>query len=811
MKGLRIALAAAVLISLLATAAVVTAQSGGGSVRFVRGACAPTLADRNVSVFTSGDYVGVNHEVAGRVVAAGDVSVRQMQIGTALAPNPDRYDLIAGGSIEADGTQTPNGSASYGTTFSGQLIAPNGSVDRAAPEYDLDAIYGADADGSRAWTQLPANGTVSGPTYGQLQFVGDDPQRNVFRISADDLQQGQRIQIRVPAGSTTLIDVTGDAYSSATLPSVSVELWNGSDYVQVGAEDGTDLDQIRRKLVWNFADARTLQIGPGIAWQGSILAPQADARLSSSTQIHGSVLAANVDDQATFFLRPFDGCLPPPEPDPAETLTLRAECVDPVTGQVEMLLRNSGLADVDVTWEDELSAQAGAFTARAQRDTWFEVEDGDRPHVIDVHAGSSTLTARTSPEDACAGTILIAKRVTGDGDPPSGRWGIAVSGDNGYERAIALGDGESRLLVVPGSIAPGSVTIGELPEGTRYVVREDDPRGAVVSTSRNPVTITEDNREQVVVGNDYSAPPTPPGPDPTPDPDPDPVVPPVTPPVQPTLPPDVNDSGRGPGLSLAVDTATSADVAISERIAPRRLLVGERTTVRVRVVNRGPQAALGVVMRELPQIDPQRPNRIARVLTVRTSNGSASCNAVRPVRCELGTLAAGASRTLVVRARMLRAGSFESVVYVSSTTPDRNTSNNADATGLIVREPAPALRAAISSPPRVLVGEHVRYRVSAIGGAPRGARHVSLCHRPPAGLLVRPAAGAGRIGGRLCRDVPRLARGQRTSFVVNAVARASAAGRTLPLLARATATDLARPARADTTVDVIALLPTGRG
>jgi hypothetical protein len=88
---------------------------------------------------------------------------------------------------------------------------------------------------------------------------------------------------------------------------------------------------------------------------------------------------------------------------------------------------------------------------------------------------------------------------------------------------------------------------------------------------------------------------------------------------------------------------------------------------------------------------------------------------------------------------------------------------------------------------------------------------VRLCHRPPAGLLVRSASGARAIGGRLCRDVPALGRGQRTSFVVHAVARASAAGRRLPLLARATATGLARAARAETTVDVIAVLPTGRG
>lgn len=797
----------AALLAVLATAVAARSQSGGRGPRLIDDACAPTLADRAVSVFTRGAYAGVNHEVQGRVIALGDVSVNAMQIGTALSPNPDRDDLIAGGSIQADGTQVPNGSAIYGTTFSGQLIAPVGTVTRARASADLAEIYATDAELSEAWADLSANGTIEGPTYGQLQFVGDDDERNVFRISAADLQQAQRIQIRVPAGSTTLIDVTGSAYSSATLPSVSVELWNGSAYVQVGNEQGTDLDRIRERLVWNFAAARSLQIGPGIAWQGSILAPQADARLSGSTQIHGSVLAANVDDQATFFLRPFEGCLPPLEPEPQADLELLARCVDPVTNRVEMLVRNSGSADVAVTWEDELSAQSGAFVAEAQHDTWFEVEDAGQPHVIDLHAGRTTLSVRT-PTDACAGALTVTKRVTGDGRPPGGRWSITVVGDNGYETRVALGDGESRRLVLPGSIESGSVNIGELPDGTRYVVREDDPRGATVSTSRNPVTITDGNAESVVVGNDYQATPEPPEP---PEPPVEPVEPPVTPPVQPTLPPAVDDPGQGPPLSLPTDARPSADVAITEAIAPRRLLVGKVVTLRVRVVNHGPAAAAGVVARELPQLDPRHPNRIARVLSVRSPSG-ATCNSTRPVRCALGTLASGASRTLVIRARMLRVGSFDSVVYVSSTTADRNTSNNIDANGLVVREPTPALRAAISAPARVRVGEHVRYRVSAIGGAPRGARVVRVCHRPPAGLLiVRGVSGARRIGGQLCRDVPRLARGARTSFWVDAVVRASAAGRRVPLTAVADAIGLARVARARTAVDVIDLLPTGRG
>jgi hypothetical protein len=45
----------------------------------------------------------------------------------------------------------------------------------------------------------------------------------------------------------------------------------------------------------------------------------------------------------------------------------------------------------------------------------------------------------------------------------------------------------------------------------------------------------------------------------------------------------------------------------------------------------------------------------------------------------------------------------------------------------------------------------------------------------------------------LCRDVSRLARGQRAAFTVHAIPASSAGGRTLPLRATATAPE-ARPA-----------------
>ena len=72
------------------------------------------------------------------------------------------------------------------------------------------------------------------------------------------------------------------------------------------------------------------------------------------------------------------------------------------------------------------------------------------------------------------------------------------------------------------------------------------------------------------------------------------------------------------------------------------------------------------------------------------------------------------------------------------------------------------------------------------------------------------APGTFRYRGRVCRDVSRLARGQRASFVVHAIPASSAGGRTLPLLATATAPE-ARPAAGSDRIAVIAQSFAGTG
>jgi Domain of unknown function DUF11 len=145
----------------------------------------------------------------------------------------------------------------------------------------------------------------------------------VFKLSATDLQAAPTIRLRVPFGSSTLITVTGESYSTATQPYYSMEIWNGTAYSQYGNEGvPEEVEHIRRALLWNFPEATDIQIGPNLAWQGSVLAPGAAIVFPGSTQLNGTVVAGSLVGRGESHLHPPDEiCLPDPGPDPEPTPT----------------------------------------------------------------------------------------------------------------------------------------------------------------------------------------------------------------------------------------------------------------------------------------------------------------------------------------------------------------------------------------------------------------------------------------------------------------------------------------------------------
>ena len=530
--------------------------------------------------------------------------------------------------------------------------------------------------------------------------------------------------------------------------------------------------------MWNLPLATGLAVTHRVAWQGSILAPNAAVTGTNEPQLNGQLIAASVPDSTWVINRvKYTGCLPLPPGPPDTTLSLAPLCID-ANGVLDMRMRNTGDQTRDVTWKDLGGPDSGSFDIPAHSDFFFYVHGGGAASVVVATAGMTTVQANGTGAH-CQGQITV--QLVTEGDAPAGQtWDVGISnGDNGgVSHVLTLGSGASGTVTVPGGYVAGVAPIDEVVGGAAYTISVDDPHGAEsTSVSLNPVQILDGQNEFVIVTLVYG----------TGIPGTGPPVEPPTGPEQPTLPPGVPAPPPGPNI---VPGTAGADLAITHQITPGRLPVGGTIETVTRVTNLGDQAAHGVVVREIPQYRKLTANLVAHVLTLTTTAGT--CTQRWPVRCSLGTLAPGATVTIRTRTRILVAASLRSIVVVSSQTPETNTANNMAQANVTAFSSA-SVHAQISAPPSGRVAARLTYRVSATPGHTSQRTDVRLCTQPPRSFVQVSAPGTYRYRGPYCRNYTRVKPGGSVSFLVTAFP--SATGR-LIADARATAVGAPRESRA---------------
>lgn len=317
-----------------ATGGVAATAREPAPARTAQTECVDLSPASNFNTFVEGDHRISNNDVYGRVAVGGDARFGpggNVSLGNALSKDAARVDLIVGGSVVVTpGTVDVNsGSATYGGTLTGAVsVYQGGFVRNEAPPFSFSDTFKDLRNLQDSWaifpTQLQPDITAGGNDP-RVRFVGTDDQLNVFTVSASDLQSARTIQISVPNGTaTTLVNVTGGAYTSADLPTERFTFSvGGSDFAQVGSGDMTSSRAMARaRLVWNFTEATAVQIGsdqtagnPSISWQGSVFAPRATVLLASSATVYGSVIAQRVEQTGRARLPGIaNACLPPPCP-----------------------------------------------------------------------------------------------------------------------------------------------------------------------------------------------------------------------------------------------------------------------------------------------------------------------------------------------------------------------------------------------------------------------------------------------------------------------------------------------------------------
>ncbi len=783
---------AAAIVTAPAWAAAAPAATAGhrGSTSVSQAACADLGQASNFAVFSDGAFSSVGStSITGRVAAAGDVTLDGVSAGPARGePSPE---IVAGGNFTAGQTTHAGGTVIGGVSYGGTSnIAPNftvsGGGSQAAPPFSFDTEFVNLRELSASLAELAQTAGASvtlNPYSYALQLTGTAPGLNVFTVSAAQLTQAAGIVIDLTQpGATALINVTTDT-----------ELTLAPQYMTL--QDNATPSGI----LWNMALATGLAIDHGVAWQGSILAPNATFTSSSHPQLAGQLIVATVPStdlvingvKLAICLPP--ATTPPPPAPPDKTLSLSALCID-ANGDLDMRLRNSGDTARSGAWLDLGGTDSGDFDVPAHSDLFFVVSGGSAASQIRATAGSTVLEASDTGH-LCEGQITV--HLVTEGDAPAGvTWPVRITGGrNGSQTTVLnLAAGDYETITVRGGYQPGTAPIDEVVGGMPYTISEDDTHGAQeVTVSLNPVEILEGQNEIVIVTNSYasSTESTEPGEQP-----PQPTLPPLPPgapepPAQPTLPPGAPQPPEGPNL---VGRVSGADLSITHRITPGRLTAGGTVASVTVVRNLGPDAAVGVVAREIPPAYPNEYDLVSHVLALTTTAGH--CIQRRPVRCMLGTLAAGATVTIHTRTRILVAANLRSVVVVSSQTDDPNTANNMAEAGVTASADTRVV-AGISAPRSVPFAARFTYRVTVTGTSSTTAVNVRLCTRPPSSLIEVKAPGTFRFRGMYCQSIARLAPGQKVGFNVSAT---PAQGGRLVVSDRATVAGVSRVSRASAPV-----------
>lgn len=271
-----------------------------------------SLADP-YNVFIFGDMTESNVDSEGRVAVGGNANLTHFGIGSGFRNRPQEAGtaLVVGGNLTYNGGEVHYGSVLYAGSLTGSVNTPNGKTSQGRL-IDFVGARNTLLTASQYWAGLPATGQTI-DYYGGVRLIGTDSQLNVFNLSGSLLSRAWGLTIDVPAGSTVLVNIDGDANRFANL-GISFSDLNG---------DGKGVTD-KQKVLYNFYEATSLTIS-GISVQGSLLAPNAAVDFGNGN-IEGNLIAQSLKGSGEAHQYLFNGNLPEvltvPEPSVAGILVL---------------------------------------------------------------------------------------------------------------------------------------------------------------------------------------------------------------------------------------------------------------------------------------------------------------------------------------------------------------------------------------------------------------------------------------------------------------------------------------------------------
>lgn len=238
-------------------------------------------------------------------------------------------------------------------------------------------------------------------------------------------------------------------------------------------------------------------------------------------------------------------------------------------------------------------------------------------------------------------------------------------------------------------------------------------------------------------------------------------------------PGNVTETGLEPPGEAPVEFADNADVAIEKSAAPTPGKPDGEETFTLKVTNNGPDTAKDVLVS-----DP-----IPAGLEFLSAKAPCAEEGGQ-VRCPLGSLAKGDSRTLefLVRIPASAEAGFVNTATVTSPTPDPDLSNNSDTADIPLLPEADLRIRKIALPKHLTAGGHVAYLIGVHNLGPSAATSVTVTDPVPAALhllAAKASQGSCQITYGLLCELGRIAPGANAVILVVAQVAPDAAG-TIP-------------------------------
>lgn len=353
--------------------------------------------------------VGGNADFRGGFSVANELSAAEVDALPGRASLVVRGDLLNGGSA----TVVMKGNAVVGGAIKDRAVElHNGTFSKKADLIDFDGEFAELRSYSAALAGESATAGAEVRLDGdRLTLTGTDSGRNVFSVPAAQLEKAKEVFIKVPAGATTIVNVSGQEYDMATARTTGFFLSGGQDFVLDDKLQSASDGAVRAKLLWNFPDATKVVKNSQAAWPGSVLAPHAHLELGTAAPVNGSVWVASLHGSggAETHHFPFTGCLPEvpgtETPSPGTTPSGTPTTTPPATGTPSApVTPPSGSATPSGTPSGSATPGAPAPSASPSQPGEGDLATTGSSNMVPITIAGAVVVA------AGAGLVVMARR-----------------------------------------------------------------------------------------------------------------------------------------------------------------------------------------------------------------------------------------------------------------------------------------------------------------------------------------------------------------------------------------------------------------